>query len=102
MERLLQGKIQSVLAFLHTVVQAAVKGLLARSDPSPKRFFKGRDSIMVVVPCGSCSYDKMNLALAGLNPLIGGSGVWCKTPDSPCNFILGSIAHFGRKVFEER
>src|SRR3989440_6413233 len=72
MERLLQGKIQSVLAFLQTVVQAAVKGLLARSDPSPKRFFKGRGCIMVVVPCGSCSYDKMNLALAGLNPLIGG------------------------------
>jgi len=26
---------------------------------------------MVVVRWGSCSYDKMNLALAGLNPLIG-------------------------------
>src|SRR6266480_5781490 len=67
MERLLQGKIPSVPAFLHTVVHAAVKGLLARSDPSPKRFFKGRGSIMVVVRWGSCSYDKMNLALAGLN-----------------------------------
>src|SRR3984893_12223614 len=67
MERLLQGKIPSVLAFLHTMVHAAVKGLLARSDPSPKRFFKGRGSIMVVVRCGSCSYDKMNLALARLN-----------------------------------
>jgi hypothetical protein len=44
-----------VLAFLHAVVQAAVKGLLARSDPSPKGFFKGRGCIMVVVPCGSCS-----------------------------------------------
>jgi hypothetical protein len=71
MERLLQGKIPSVLAFLQTVVHAAVKGLLARSDPFPKRFFKGRGSIMVVVRWGSCSYDKMNLALAGLNPLIG-------------------------------
>jgi hypothetical protein len=27
---------------------------------------------------------------------------WRKTPDSPCNFILGSIAHFGQKVFEEK
>ncbi len=32
MERLLQGKIQSVLAFLQTLLHAAVKGLLARSE----------------------------------------------------------------------
>src|SRR5437868_6848100 len=40
-----KGKIPSVLAFLQTLLYAAVKGLLARSDPSPKRFFKGRGSI---------------------------------------------------------
>jgi hypothetical protein len=31
----------------------------------------------------------------------GGSGEWCETPDAPCTFTPGSIAHFGRIVFEE-
>src|SRR5437588_8426936 len=35
----------------------------------------------------------------GGSTLIGGSGAWRKTPDSLFNFILGSIAHFGRKAF---
>jgi pimeloyl-ACP methyl ester carboxylesterase len=38
----------------------------------------------------------------GRSTLIGESGKCCEAPDSPCNFILASIAHFGRKVFEER
>ena len=30
----------------------------------------------------------------GGSTLTGGSGAGRKTPDPPCNFILGSIAHF--------
>jgi hypothetical protein len=32
----------------------------------------------------------------GGSTLIGGSGAWRVTPDSPYNFILGNIAHFER------
>jgi hypothetical protein len=37
----------------------------------------------------------------GGSTLIGGSGEWFETPDSPDNYIPGSIAYFGRRVFEE-
>ena len=32
----------------------------------------------------------------GGSTLLGGSGVWRKTPDSPCDFTFSRIAHFGR------
>src|SRR2546421_2088697 len=38
----------------------------------------------------------------GGSTLNGGSGECYEAPDSPINFILGRIAHFGRIVFEER